>query len=143
MRSLTNALNNIAAAINNVASVLNRQNNNISSKTITSNGGYQGTKITTYQDSIDALTVRVDKKEHAAMVEIFNAITDKGNYPHNHDDMMQELQTKWPVLYKALNNLVKVRSYSFYANYAKQDKINSKEDKRITNNNINIWKQYG
>jgi hypothetical protein len=46
-------------------------------------------------------------------------------------------------LYKALNNLVKVRSYSFYANYAKQDKINSKEDKRITNNNINIWKQYG
>jgi hypothetical protein len=130
MRSLTNALNNIAAAINNVASSLNRQNNNLSSKTITSNGGYTGTKITTYKDSIDALTVRVDKKEHEAIVEIFNAITDKGKYPHHHDDMMRELETKWPVLYKALNNLVKVRSYSFYA---KQDKINSKQDKRIWN----------
>jgi hypothetical protein len=55
----------------------------------------------------------IHKDEKVALDAVYDALTDKGNHPDHHDHIMRELSTKWPVLYKALKQLVVARKESY------------------------------
>lgn len=116
MRSLINAINNLAHAINNLAS--SRSSVNVYPKTITSNPK-SNVNITSFKSSYGTDAVTITKLEYDALTAIYNALTDRGTHPEHHDHLMRELKTKWPVLHNALNNLINSRSY--YSSYAKYE----------------------
>lgn len=116
MRSIINAINNLSMAINNLASAMNSKKvfNDAVSKPTTSNPYSANSTITSYysytypQDKNSASII--SNAEHKALRKIYDAITDKGPYPHHHDHIMKELKTKWPTLYKALDELIFART---------------------------------
>lgn len=120
MKSLINAINNLANAVNRLAD----KKTNIS-YTNTSNPGYSNVKVkSTYIKEAEQETVRISKQEYDALTQIYNAYTYKGSHPDHHDHMIRELKTKWFTLYTALNNLSTARSY--HSNYYKNSYMSSK-----------------
>ncbi len=119
MNSIARALNNIALSLNSVATAINnskkvelktapKTSNPTSNVAITSTAGYQ--------DPLKKTSIPLEEK--AAIDSIYDALTIKGSHPHHHDDVMQELSKKWPVLYKALANFMRVRESSYNQKYS-------------------------
>lgn len=128
MKSLTNSINNLAAAINNLAASYKSKNSYTPiSKTTTSNptSNVHITSFKTYEQEKQTIIITVE--EYKALTAIYKAITDKGSYPDHHDHVRREIDVKWPTLSKALNELVKARSY--YTNSASKYKSIWKYDK--------------
>jgi hypothetical protein len=113
MNSIARALNNIALSLQAIANEM-RKNKEVSVvKAVTSNPNYYNTtsKVVTYQENLENDNILITKKEYKALLDIHKALTDKGSHPIHHDHVMRELQTKWPVLFKALNDFMLSRSY--------------------------------
>jgi len=130
MKSLTNSINNLAAAINNLAaSYKNKNSYTPISKTTTSNpaSNVHITSFKTYGQQQEKQTVIITTEEYKALTAIYNAMTDKGAYPDHYDHVRREIAMKWPILSKALNELVKARSY--YTDSASKYKSIWKYDK--------------
>ena len=140
MKSISKILNGVAAAIQNLAAIITPSNPkkiDYKTKTITSNPSYSNVKITSdvkvkqpkaYEISnpqfVNKLS-HIPKAEKDALDAIYKAIVDKGSHPDHHDHLVRELSTKWPVLHKALAQLVRARKenynpYSSYSSKAKQ-----------------------
>jgi hypothetical protein len=121
MRSIAKALNNIAIAISNLAKVLTPATIDPQSKvnafpvssTITSNPGNPNVKITSIYQNKNYAIAHISHEEKLAFDAVYSALTDKGNHPDHHDHIMRELSTKWPVLHKALKQLVVARKESY------------------------------
>lgn len=103
MKSIISALNAIANSIDNLTKAIQNKNNkyyNYSPQTTTTTtSGYNPYSY-----------ARITVKEEQAIKAIYSAMTDKGAYPEHHDHVVRELQTKWPVLYKALQELVSAKN---------------------------------
>jgi DNA topoisomerase VI subunit A len=109
MKSLVNALNNIASAIEKLANSLKKETHNsytVPSKTTTSNPYSSNVKITSYREENSSTSVAITKAQYDALLAIKKALTDKGNHPHHHDHIVRELKIKWPVLSSALDQLL-------------------------------------
>jgi hypothetical protein len=135
MKSIAKALDNIAIAIRNLASLVapvKAEEIKIPPTTITSNpvkSNVTITSITPVKSSKDypfkdsqfpipsATLVHVTKAERDAIQSIYNIINDKGSHPDHHDHVMRELSTKWPLLHKALLQLVKARKEGYNQQY--------------------------
>ena len=128
MRSIARALNTIALAINNLAKALNPPKEQVTtfpiSSTFTSSSGnavaknvsvtsvYQGKNY--YEKNQQSPKVaHIHKDEKIALDAVYDALTDKANHPDHHDHIMRELSTKWPVLHKALKQLIVARKESY------------------------------
>jgi len=114
MKSLVNALNNIASAIEKLANSLKKETYNsytVPSKTTTSNPYSSNVKITSYREENTTTSVAITKAQYDALLAIKKALTDKGNHPDHHDHIVRELKTKWPVLSSALDQLLESYSY--------------------------------
>lgn len=131
MKSIANALNNIASAIRSLSTIVAppREVKPVVPTTITSNPTKSNVTITSLapvkEDPYDSWKkeytpkkqfertspklVHVPKSEKDAIDSIYKAISDKGSHPDHHDHIMRELSTKWPVLYKALMQLISAR----------------------------------
>ena len=139
MKSIANALNNIAAAIRNLATILEppkQEVKKIENTTITSNPVKSTVTVKTVPlpkeniytpnkqfGSNTGQLVHITKAEKEAVDAIHNAIVEKGSHPDHHDHIMRELSTKWPVLHKALLQLVKSRKESYNQAYTYRDNI--------------------
>ena len=141
MKSIAKALDNIAIAIRNLAAIVapvKPEEIKIPPTTITSNPVKSNVTITSitpaksptdkifvkdypFKDSQfptpSAPLVHVTKAERDAIQSIYNIINDKGSHPDHHDHVMRELSTKWPVLHKALLQLVKARKEGYNQPY--------------------------
>ena len=130
MKSITNALNNIAIALGNIALAIDSKNKNsfTSSNSITSNNSPKptSTTITTSNNHVHITSADVYNKM------LYEAFTNKGPNPKHHDSMMDDLRRKWPVLFYALSDFAR---------------FHEKSNKRISsyNNhkhiNKDIWKK--
>ncbi len=119
MNSIARALNNIALSLNSIAAAINNSKKlELKTTPITSNPTSNVTITSTagYQDSLKKASIPLEEK--AAIDSIYDALTIKGSHPHHHDDVMQELSKKWPVLYKALSSFVRVRESSYNQKYS-------------------------
>jgi hypothetical protein len=125
MKAIANALNNIAIAISNLsralAPVKEQPNKFPVSNTVTSNPGTSNVKITSIYEgknyyekgSQTSKIVHIPQEEKTATDKIYSALTNKGSHPAHHDYIMRELSVKWPVLYKALNDLLNARKETY------------------------------
>lgn len=114
MKSLINALNNIASAIEKLANSLKKDAPNSyihTNKTITSNPYSSNVKVTSYREENNSTSVTITKDQYDALIAIKKALTDKGSYPKHHDYIVRELKIKWPVLSSALDKLINSYSY--------------------------------
>jgi hypothetical protein len=134
MKSITNALNNIAIALANIALAIDAKNKNsfTSSNSITSNNSPKptSTTITTFDNHINISSSDVYAKT------LYEAFTNRGPNPKHHDIMMDDLRKKWPVLFYALSDFAR-----FYTKTNKRiDPI--KLDKTNRYINKDIWKKF-
>jgi hypothetical protein len=130
MKSITNALNNIAIALGNIALAIDSKNKNSStfSSSTTSNNSPKptSTTITTSNNHVHITSADVYNKM------LYEAFTNKGSNPKHYDSMMDDLRRKWPVLFYALTDFAR---------------FHEKTNKRISsyNNdkpiNKDIWKK--
>lgn len=131
MKSIINALNSIAESINNLANSIkeNRSSSPVSivPQTITSNPTSSVSNLRYYpspyskESKSTSKTIVVSIEEYNAIKAIYNALTDKGSHPVHHDSVSKEIHFKWPVLGKALNQLVN----AYAKNHFKQNKYDS------------------
>jgi hypothetical protein len=130
MKSISNALNNIAIALGNIALAIDSKNKNsfTFSNSITSNNSPKATSttITTSNNHVHITSADVYNKI------LYEAFTNKGPNPKHHDSMMYDLRRKWPVLFYALSDFARF--------YEKSNKRISSynNDKPI---NKDIWKK--
>lgn len=130
MKSIARAINNVAIAISNLAKMIAPVNEpkqiiNTSNPTVTSNPAGGHVKITSiyqgksfYEDKKENAwnsprIAHIPQEEKVAVDAIYNALVDKGKHPDHHDYIMRELSTKWPVLHKALKELMSVRNNTY------------------------------
>jgi hypothetical protein len=128
MRSIANALNNIASAIRSLSTIVApvKDVRPIEQTTITSNPTKSNVTITSVTqlkenpydswkkeytpkkqfERTSPKLVHVSKSEKDAIDSIYKAITNKGVNPKHHDKMMKQLSEGWPVLYSALMQIV-------------------------------------
>jgi hypothetical protein len=130
MKSISNALNNIAIALGNIALAIDSKNKNsfTFSNSITSNNSPKATSttITTSNNHLHVTSADVYNKM------LYEAFTNKASNPKDHDSMMDDLRRKWPVLFYALSDFAR-----FYEKANKR--ISSyNNDKPI---NKDIWKK--
>ena len=133
MKSISNALNNIAIALGNIALAIDSKNKNsfTFSNSITSNNSPKptSTTITTFDNHINISSSDVYAKT------LYEAFTNRGPNPKHHDIMMDDLRKKWPVLFYALSDFAR-----FYTKTNKRiDPI--KLDKTNRYINKDIWKK--
>ena len=105
MKSITNALNNIAIALGNIALAIDSKNKNTStsSNSITSNNSPKptSTTITTSNNHVHVTSSDAYNKM------LYEAFTNRGPNPKHHDSMMDDLRRKWPVLFYALSDFAR------------------------------------
>lgn len=141
MNSIARALNNIALSLNSIAKAIENSkkvevtpsitSNPVSNVTYTITSAQQsGIKNNSYEK------VSIPKEEKEAIDAIYDALINKGDYPHHHDHVVREMNTKWPVLFKALDNLTKVRKK--YYNDSSHSKFYNKKGGNPANKDI--WK---
>lgn len=131
MKSIINAVNNLSMAINNLASSIKSNNfvTGIASKSTTSNPYTVNSTITKHShypysySKTKNLPSTISDAEYKALMSIYNAITDKGSHPDHHDHIMRELRTKWPTLYKALDELILARTNPKYSSIWKEKEL--------------------
>lgn len=129
MKSIINAINNLSMAINNLASSIKSKNvvTSVASKSTTSNPYVANSSITKYYSYSNSkgknLLSTISDAEHKALMSIYNAITDKGSHPDHHEHIMRELKTKWPTLYRALDELILARSNPKYSSIWKEKEL--------------------
>jgi hypothetical protein len=130
MKSISNALNNIAIALGNIALAIDSKNKNssTSSNSITSNNSPKptSTTITTSNNHVHVTSADVYNKM------LYEAFTNKASNPKDYDSMIDDLRRKWPVLFYALSDFARF--------YEKSNKLISSynNDKPI---NKDIWKK--
>lgn len=137
MRSITNALNNIALAINNLASSFKASQSQPINKVITSNPVSASSDIryypSPYSKSNTPGKVTISKQEYDAFKAVYRAVVDAGSYPHYHSRITKDLKIKWPSLSKALDAVVDA--------YEKNNKTHSTYSEKGGNPfNKDIWK---
>lgn len=119
MKLIINALNNIAESINNLANSIKEKKSSspisIFPQTTTSNPTSSVSNLryypSPYSKEQKSSTVLISKEEYDAIKAIYNALTDKGSHPVHHDSVSREINLKWPVLGRALNDLIKAYQY--------------------------------
>lgn len=130
MKSISNALNNIAIALGNIALAIDSKNKNsfTFSNSITSNNSPKATSttITTSNNHVHVTSADVYNKI------LYEAFTNKGPNPKHHDSMMDDLRRKWPVLFYALSDFARFHEKS------NKRIISYNNDKPI---NKDIWKK--
>ena len=144
MKSISNALNNIAIALGNIALAIDSKNKNsfTPSNSITSNNSPKPTSITItsvdkhvhIRDAVNIGTAPdvYNRTKWSIFKMLYEAFTNKGPNPKHHDSMMDDLRRKWPVLFYALSDFAR-----FYEKANKR--ISSyNNDKPI---NKDIWKK--
>jgi hypothetical protein len=137
MKSITNALNNIAIALGNIALAIDAKNKNsfTPSNSITSNNSPKPTSTTI--TSVDKHVhirdaVNIDTSADVYNKMLYEAFTSKGSNPKHYDSMMDDLRRKWPVLFYALSDFARFHEKA-------NKRISSyNQDKRI---NKDIWKK--
>lgn len=146
MNSIARALNNIAISINKlsdaVASSKKLSPTPFPKVTTTSNPIPVVTKITEKEisksqaiNNVVGTMVHISRAEGEAIRSVFNAVTNKGINPVLHDKMMAKLKSEWPVLYKALDELVAAHSY----NHENHRKFLDKTPKDLNKTSKDIW----
>ena len=125
MNSIARALNNIALSITNLGKTIatnKEQTVNLPvSNTVTSNPGNPTVKITSIYEgknyyekgSQTSKVAHIPYEERVALDAIYDALTNKGKHPDHHDHVMRELSTKWPVLHRALKQLLLARKETY------------------------------
>lgn len=138
MKSITNALNNIALAIGNLAAAY--KNSNVINKTTTSNPVSYSQNVkyypSPYSQKLNSSKVAISTEEYEAIKEIYNALTDKGAHPFTEDCIDIEMRTKWPVLSRALYKLMKSYDYD----YKLKNQYDSKKYDNFHKTYDDIWK---
>ena len=131
MKSIANALNNIASAIRSLSTIVAppREVKPVVPTTITSNPTKSNVTITSVTPVKENLydswkkeytpkkqfertspkLVHVTKSEKDALDAIYKALVDEGINPGHHRNVMDDVRIKWPVLYTALSRLVSAR----------------------------------
>ena len=139
MNSIAKAINNVAIAIQAVATAITGSNK-IQTKTVTTSNPVSTTVTVKPVETLPNISTpktnpytqpkqnyyssyKISLNEKNAIDAIYLALVDKGNHPDHHDHIMREISIKWPVLYKALDQLIIARKQKHlendYHNYQK------------------------
>jgi hypothetical protein len=136
MNSIIKALNNIASSLNAIAVAITNSKKvqpvSLPEKPAITSNPISNVKITTASfNPKPQEMVSIPKEEKKAIDAIYDTVVVKGVNPEHHDQIMREIKDKWPVLFKALNNLVDVRRRHYNRTYSSYNfnKINHKHDK--------------
>jgi hypothetical protein len=141
MRSIVNALNNIAIALGNIALALDsgKKDNSIINKSFTSNNSPKATNVTSFPKHVHINRADTYNKR------VYDAFTDKGPNPKHHEIMMDDLRKKWPVLFYALSDFAKFQEKENILidqkNIAKKFSDNKYAEKNALPSNKDIWKK--
>lgn len=142
MNSIARALNNIAYSLNSVASAISNSKKIepklLVEKTAVTSNPISNVKITQStmnfsDDKNPSKMVHITQEEKQAIDSIYDALMIKGNHPRHHDDVMRQLEIKWPVLFKSLQHWMTIRRrvYNQKTSYYQENKFNETR---------NIWK---
>lgn len=140
MKSIINAINNLAQSINNLASSMTKKSPSytINAQTTSSTPSSSFSKLkyypSPYSNSRTLGKVTISKQEYDAFKAVYKAVVDAGSYPHYHSRVSKDLKIKWPVLSKALDDVVDA-----YENNNEKHKLYREKGGNPVNKNI--WKE--